>query len=41
LPDISEYDHYEFLKYFNNNTIKLIGKMFERDLDFFKYTYPG
>ena len=41
LPDISGYDHYEFKHHFTEKSINLIGKTFERDLDFFKYAYPG
>jgi hypothetical protein len=37
LPDISNYDHYEYKKYLNNHSIKLLAKLHERDLDFFKY----
>lgn len=38
LPDISGYDHWEFKNHFNDNSIKLIAKVFERDIDLFKYT---
>ena len=38
LPDISEYDHWEFKKYFNDQSIKLIAKLHERDIDAFKYS---
>jgi len=38
LPDISGYDHWEFLNYFNNESIQLISKMHERDIDTFKYS---
>jgi hypothetical protein len=37
LPDISGYDHWEFKKYFNDNSIKAIRKVHERDIDYFKY----
>ncbi len=40
LPDLSEYKHNEHWKYYTSNSKKIIAKMFERDLDFFKYTYP-
>lgn len=38
LPDISGYDHWEFKEYFNASSIKLISKLHERDIEFFKYT---
>lgn len=38
LPDISGYDHWEFKKYLDSNSIKLIRKIHERDVDFFGYT---
>ena len=38
LPDISEYDHWEFKNYFNDRSIKLIAKLHERDIDTFKYS---
>jgi hypothetical protein len=38
LPDISGYDNWEFKKYFNDTSIKVIKKLHERDIDFFKYT---
>ncbi len=38
LPDINGYDHWEFKKYFNDNSIKAIKKVHERDVDFFGYT---
>jgi len=37
LPDISGYDHYEYKKYFNDRSIKLISKIFEQDIEYFKY----
>ena len=37
LPDLSEYDHWEFKKYFNDNSIKLISKLYLRDIDYFNY----
>lgn len=37
LPDISNYDHWEFKKYFNDDSIKAISKLHERDIDFFRY----
>ena len=37
LPDISGYDHYEFKKYFSDQSIKLIAKVHERDIDCFNY----
>jgi hypothetical protein len=40
IPDLSEYDHNEHWEYFTSKSKKIIAKMFERDLDFFKYTYP-
>lgn len=40
LPNLSGYDHYEFKKYFNDNSIKLLGKVYERDLDTFNYHLP-
>ena len=38
LPDISEYDHWEFKNYFNDRSIKLIAKLNERDIDAFNYS---
>jgi hypothetical protein len=38
LPDITGYDHYEFKNYFNSRSISLIAKLFERDIDYFKYS---
>lgn len=38
LPDITGYDHYEFKNYFSDRSIKLIAKVFERDIDYFKYS---
>ena len=38
LPDISEYDHWEFKNYFNDRSIKLIAKLHERDIDAFNYS---
>jgi hypothetical protein len=38
LPDLSGYDHWEFKKYFSDQSIKLIAKMHERDIDYFKYS---
>lgn len=38
LPDISGYDHYEFLHHFNSESIQLLAKVFERDIDLFEYT---
>ncbi len=38
LPDISNYDHLEYKKHFNDASIKAIKKVHERDVDFFKYT---
>lgn len=38
LPDITGYDHYEFKDYFSDRSIKLIAKVFERDIDYFKYS---
>ena len=38
LPCISGYDHWEFKKYFNDQSIQLIKKVHERDVDFFKYS---
>jgi hypothetical protein len=40
LPDLTEFDHNEHWKYFSTQSKKTIAKMFERDLDFLKYTYP-
>lgn len=37
LPDISSYDHWEFKKYFNDNSIKSIARVHERDIEYFKY----
>lgn len=37
LPDISGYDHYEYKKYFSDQSIKLIAKLYERDIEYFKY----
>ncbi|MEY4331574.1 MAG: hypothetical protein RLZZ196_312 [Bacteroidota bacterium] len=37
LPDINGYDHWEFLKYFNTNSIKLISKLHEKDIEYFNY----
>ena len=38
LPDISGYDHWEFKNYFNDRSIKLITKLHERDIEYFKYS---
>ena len=38
LPDISEYNHWEFKNYFNDRSIKLIAKLHERDIDAFNYS---
>ena len=38
LPDLSGYDHWEFKKYLNSHSIKLIAKVHERDIDYFKYS---
>ena len=40
IPDLTEFDHNEHWKYFSTKSKKIIAKMFERDLDFLKYTYP-
>lgn len=40
LPNISNYDHWEFTKYFNTESIKSIAKLNERDIDYFKYYLP-
>ena len=37
LPDITEYDHYEFRKYFNNKSIQLIADIYARDVEYFNY----
>ena len=39
LPDISGYDHYEFKKYFNDSSIKAISRLYERDIDLFKFEH--
>ena len=38
LPDLTGYDHWEFKKYFSNQSIKLIAKIHERDIEYFKYS---
>jgi chondroitin 4-sulfotransferase 11 len=38
LPDISGYDHWEFKKYFSDQSIKLIANVHQRDIDYFKYS---
>jgi hypothetical protein len=37
LPDLSGYDHYEYKKYFNDQSINLIAKIHSRDIAYFKY----
>jgi len=37
LPDISNYDNYEYKKYLNQKSINAITKMYEKDVDYFKY----
>lgn len=37
LPDLSGYDHYEYKKYLNDQSIKSIARVYERDIDLFKY----
>jgi hypothetical protein len=37
LPDLTGYDHYEFKNYFNDRSIHLLSKMYERDIEHFKY----
>lgn len=39
LPDLSGYDHWEFKNYLNDASIAAIKKVYERDVDFFKYAY--
>lgn len=39
LPTLSGYDHYEYRKYFNKKSRTTVEKLFERDLDFFKFVY--
>jgi len=38
LPDLSGYDHWEFKKYFNDQSVKMISRLHERDIDYFKYS---
>jgi len=38
IPDISGYDHYEFQRHFSEKSIKLIAKMYEKDVDYFKFS---
>jgi hypothetical protein len=37
LPDLSGYDHHEYRMHFNSDSIKAISKVFEKDVDFFKF----
>jgi len=39
LPDISEYDHYEYRKYFSTRCKDIVSTVFERDIDQFGYTF--
>jgi chondroitin 4-sulfotransferase 11 len=41
LPNISGYDHWEFKKYFSDQSIRLIAKLHERDIEYFKYSLTG
>jgi hypothetical protein len=38
LPNLTGYDHWEFKKYFTDESIKHIARVHERDIDFFKYS---
>jgi hypothetical protein len=38
LPNLTGYDHWEFKKYLNHDSIKHIARVHERDIDFFKYS---
>lgn len=37
LPDISNYDHWEYKKHLNQKSLKAISKIYERDIDYFQY----
>jgi hypothetical protein len=39
LPDISEYDHYEYRKYFSTRCKDIVSNVFERDINRFGYTF--
>lgn len=38
LPNLLGYDHWEFKKYFSDQSIKMIAKIHERDCEYFKYS---
>lgn len=38
LPNLTEYNHWEFKHYLNSRSINLISKIHQRDIDYFKYS---
>ena len=37
LPNLNGYDHWEYKNYFNSNSINLLSRVFERDIEYFNY----